>query len=99
MRAYAAVMVFSPITRRWELMSSRGRVIVFDTAEMAWNWLPLLGGGRTYSRHLPTLSISFLEISPTAPNRARVVCPYRPDEPVPWKRHIIWSEWWNSPQP
>lgn len=99
MREYAAVMVFSPITRLWELMSSGGRVIVFDTAELAWNWLPLLGSGRPYSLHRPTLSICFLEISRTAPNRARVVSPYNPNEAAPWKRHVIWSEWWKGPQP
>ena len=30
---YAAVAVFSPVSRRWELMSDGGQVIVFDTAE------------------------------------------------------------------
>ncbi|MGC8668557.1 MAG: hypothetical protein ACP5VE_10640 [Chthonomonadales bacterium] len=99
MGGYAAVIVFSPATQRWELMSSGGRVIVFDTAEVAWNWLPLLGGGRPYILHRPTLSICFLEISHTAPNRARVVCPYHPHEAAPWKRHVIWSEWWNGPSP
>ena len=34
---YAAVAVHNPITGRWELMSDGGRVIVFDTAEVAWN--------------------------------------------------------------
>lgn len=93
---YAAIAVFSPRTQRWELMSDRGRVIVFDTAEVAWNWLPLLGGGRPYVSDVRTLSLCFLEISSVAPNRARVVTPYRPDENHPWRRHVIWSEWWRG---
>ncbi len=96
MRDYAAVAVFSPASRRWELMSSGGRVIVFDTAEMAWNWLPLLGSGRPYSADARSLSLCFMELSATAPNRARVVTPYHPDEGQPWKRHVIWTEWWDG---
>ncbi len=92
---YAAVSVFSPRTRRWELMSDRGRVIVFDTAEVAWNWLPLLGGGRTYASDARSLSLCFLELSGVAPNRARVVTHYMPEERAPWRGHIIWSEWWD----
>ena len=93
---YAAVAVFSPLTRRWELMSDGGKVIVFDTAETAWNWLPLLGGGRPYSSDARSLSLCFLEVSGTAPNRAHVVSPYQPDEVQPWELHLIWSEWWSG---
>ena len=93
---YAAITVFSPRSRQWELMSDRGRIIVFDTAELAWNWLPLLGGGRPYSADARSLLLSFLEISTAAPNRARVVSPYNPGETAPWKRHVIWSEWWGA---
>ncbi len=91
---YAAVMVWSLRSGRWELMSDGGRVIVFDTAEVAWNWLPLLGSGRPYRADSRSLSLWFLEVSSTAPNRARVVTPYRPDENQPWTRHVIWTEWW-----
>ena len=94
MRDYAAVAVFSPRSGTWELMSNGGRIIVFDTAEVAWNWLPLLGSGRPYSADARSLSLWFLEVSNTAPNRARVVTPYRPDENQPWRRHVIWTEWW-----
>lgn len=93
---YAAVEVLSPRSGNWELMSVGGRVIVFDTAEIAWNWLPLLGGGRLHSSDAHTRSITFLEISPRAPNRARVVSPYDPGEKTPWRRHIIWSDWWRG---
>ncbi len=96
MKDYAAISVYSPRTHRWELMSSGGRIIVFDTAEMAWNWLPLLGGGRPYVSDARSLSLCFVEISSAAPNRARVVSPYRLDENQPWRRHVIWSEWWNN---
>jgi hypothetical protein len=91
---YAAIAVAGPQTGRWELMSSGGRVIVFDTAEIAWEWLPLLGGGRPYSADARSLSVCFLELSAVAPNRARVVAPYDPGERTPWRRHVIWSEWW-----
>src|SRR2546429_5680584 len=91
---YAAVAVYSPRSRQWELMSSGRRVIVFDSAETAWNWLPLLGGGRPYGSDARSLSLWFLELSTTAPNRARIVTPYQPGENQPWKRHLIWTEWW-----
>jgi hypothetical protein len=93
---YAAVAVYSPVSRRWELMSNRGRIIVFDTAEVAWNWLPLLGGGRPYTSDARSLSLCFLELSSTAPNRARVVSPYSPGELQPWRHHVIWSDWWGA---
>jgi len=93
---FAAVAVVNPWTGKWELMSSSGRVIVFDTAEVAWNWLPQLGGGRPYSSDVRSLSLWFMEVSTTVPNRARVVSPYRPDEKPPWRRHVIWSEWMDG---
>jgi hypothetical protein len=93
---YAAVRVVNPRNGRWELMSSGGRVIVFDTAELAWNWLPLLGGGRPYTADARSLCLCFLEISSAAPNRAAVVSNYTPGETAPWQRHIIWSEWWQK---
>ncbi len=93
---YAAVAVVHPLTGNWELMSSNGKVIVFDTTEMAWNWLPLLGGGRPHSADARSLSVCFSELSRVAPNRARVVQNYVPDEVTPWRNHIIWSSWWES---
>ena len=93
---YAAVAVFSPLSGRWELMSDRGRVIVFDTPRIAWEWLPLLGAGRRYVADARRLTLSFTEISTEAPNRARVVWPYSPGEATPWQRHVIWSEWMNG---
>ena len=93
---YAAVAVLSPITGRWELMSSGGRVIVFDTARVAWEWLPLLGQGRRYAADSRAMRLSFQEVSARLPNQARVVCPYRPDENGAWKRHVMWSEWWTD---
>ena len=90
---YAAISVINPTTGNWELMSSSGRVIVFDTAELAWNWLPLLGGGRTYKADSRRLEIWFFEISNNAPNRAKVVPQYDLGELMPWRKHIIWSEW------
>jgi hypothetical protein len=93
---YAAVLAEHPQTGRWELMSCGGKVIVFDTARMAWEWLPMLGQGRLSAADARTLSVAFLEASATLPNRARVVCPYDPGERTPWKRHLIWSEWWSG---
>ena len=90
---YAAVMVAHPVTGRWELMSNGGRVIVFDTARVAWEVLPLLGKGRPCRAAEANLSLTFLEVSRLLPNRARVVSPYDPDEAQPWRKHIIWSEW------
>ena len=95
MPEYAAIAVHSPLSGRWELMSDGGRVIVFDTMEVAWNWLPLLGGGRPYRADARSRSLCFLELSRTAPNRARVVWPYDPGEKAPWRSHVIWSEWWG----
>lgn len=93
---YAVVLVLSPVSGQWELMSSGGRVIVFDTARTAWEWLPLLGQGRLYTVDARALSLTFLEVSRVLPNRARVVSPYCPDEKQPWRAHRIWSEWWTD---
>lgn len=93
---YAAVAVHSPLSGRWELMSDGGRVIVFDTPRVAWEWLPLLGGGRPFAADARRLALCFTEVSVTAPNRACVVWPYEPGEAVPWRRHVIWSEWWHG---
>lgn len=98
-RGYAAVAVTSPVTGQWELMSDRGRVIVFDTARTAWEWLPLLGGGRPYVADARSLLVCFTVISRTAPNRARVITPYETGERMPWRRHVIWSEWWSDGGP
>ncbi|MEP6756650.1 MAG: hypothetical protein ABJA67_14185 [Chthonomonadales bacterium] len=83
-------------TGQWERMSSGGRVIVFDTAEIAWNWLPLLGGGREYRLDRQKGEIWFLELKPGHPNRAKLISPYDPGESYPWKRHVIWTEWWSG---
>ncbi len=96
---YAAIAVFSPLSQRWERMSDRGRVIVFDNAEVAWNWLPLLGGGRLYVADARSKTICFVELSSAAPNMAYVEAPYRTGESFPWKRHVIWSEWWRGREP
>ncbi len=89
---YAAVMVLSPVSGQWELMTVHGRVVVFDTAQMAWEWLPTLGQGRVSSSNERERSMAFLEISCLLPNRARVVSSYALGEAIPWKRHVIWTE-------
>jgi len=89
---YAAVMVVSAVTGKWELLSVKGRVVVFDTAQVAWEWLPTLGQGRISLTNEKGLSLCFAEISRTLPNRARVVSPYFPQETQPWRKHLIWSE-------
>ena len=96
MPEYAAIGVVHPTTGQWERMSAGGRVIVFDTAELAFSWLPLLGGGREYRVDRVRREICFLEIRTDQPNRANVISPYDPGEQYPWKRHIIWSEWWSD---
>ena len=93
---YAAVAVLSPVSGRWELMSSGGRVVVFDTATVAWEWLPMLGKGRLYREEAARLRICFLELARDLPNMAEVVSPYDPGERTPWERHIIWSDWWGG---
>jgi hypothetical protein len=90
---YAAIEVVCPFSGRWELMSSGGRVVVFDSAGIAGEVLPLLGGGRRSVLDADGRGVTFAEISLVCPNRARVVSPYVPGEAVPWRRHVIWSEW------
>ena len=89
---YAAVAVMSVITGKWELLSCGGRVVVFDTAEMAWHWLPTLGQGRIGIEDRSRMSLCFAEISRELPNRSYVVSPYHPEESQPWGRHIIWTD-------
>ena len=89
---YAAALVRSPISGKWELMSSGGKIIVFDTAAVALEWLPLLGQGRRCHTDVARATVWFEEISTTLPNIAKVVSPYSPEERTPWKRHLIWTE-------
>lgn len=96
---YAAIAVVNVTTGKWERMSSNGRVIVFDTAEIAWNWLPLLGGGREYRLDRKSGEICFLQIRMDQPNRAKLISPYDPGESYPWREHIIWTEWWSATNP
>lgn len=93
---YAAVAVVSPVSGKWELMSVGRRVVVFDTAQMAWEWLPTLGQGRICHADERNLAVTFLEVSRVLPNRAQVISPYVPDETMPWKRHVIWTEMGNA---
>lgn len=90
-------------------MSSNGRVIVFDTREVAKNFLPMLGGGRPTTWKADGESCYWLPVEKNALSRACVVTGYDPyDAPagipgirseahgMEWRCHIMWSHWYSD---
>lgn len=101
---YAVIGIYRPGQSQPSLMSHHGRVIVFDTPEMARNYLPQLGGGRP-TRWKDRDTAYWLPLQPKGVNRAVVLTDYDvynlpPGAPIrsetrgrDWQRHVIWSQW------
>src|ERR1041384_6037682 len=97
---YAAVAVYLAGKDHPTLLNVDGRVVIFDTPEMARWAMPQLGGGRPASWSDDREWIYFNPISTVGVNRACVVTDYDvynlpPNHPVlseargrDWKRHI-----------
>lgn len=97
--------VYPPGKSDCTLMSSGRRVIVFDTPEMATQFLPLLGNGRVAHWGADGESVSFAPLSETDTNRAVVLTGYDPynapngrsESPIrEWRHHLMWSHWWSD---
>lgn len=88
-----------------ELLAVEGRMVVFDTLEIARQTLPRLGGGRPEIWDAAKETVSFLPIAPTGFNRLAIITGYDPyDVPTglrskgilseahgrDWRRHVYW---------
>ena len=105
---YAAVGIYLPGSDRPTLMSANGRVIVFDTPEVARHFLPLLGGGRPGCWDTEEETICFAPIDRDGVNRACILTGYDPYNLPPglpvrsetrqkeWRRHVHWAHWWTD---
>ena len=103
---YAVIGIYLTGENRPSLMSAKGRVIVFDTPQMAIEFMPLLGGGRItrWSEDGETAFWSPLDLRGV--NRAAVLTGYDPyhlppGAPTPseslirgWRHHVHWAQWW-----
>lgn len=100
---YAAIAVYHFGEDTPKLLSVKNRVVIFDTAEIARNWIPKLGKGRP--THWLDADVVWWHIEPGEEiNRAFICTDYDvynvpPNHPVPsetrqmdWKHHIIWNE-------
>ena len=74
---FAAIGLYAPGQSKPSLMSARGRVIVFDHAEQARQYLPLLGGGRP-TRWQDRERAFWLPLRQAGVNRACILTDYDP---------------------
>jgi len=89
-----------------DFLSFEGRLVTFDTLQIAQDFLPLLGGGRLYSQDVARETFTFSPISRKSFNRAVIYTGYDPYD-VPngfrtkgvyseghgqdWKHHVYWG--------
>jgi len=99
---YIALMWYPPMGCAPRLLAADGKVVLFETAVMARQFMPQLGGGRipTWSNDGETLC--FTPIDPKGINRVALVTGYTPHNlpvgaPVKsevkgkeWKNHVMW---------
>jgi hypothetical protein len=96
---HAVIGIYGPGQTRPALMSSNGRVVVFDHAAQARQYLPLLGAGRP-TRWSSRDEVYWLPLDPEGINRACVITEYDPYNLPPglpvrsetrgreWRHHI-----------
>ncbi len=100
---YAVIGIYPPGKDKPQLMSANGRVLIYDTPEIAKQVLPMLGNGRRALLSADGERVSFIPIDPKSVNRAVVLTGYDPYN-LPagmgfrsearlqeWRRHIMWS--------
>ena len=80
---YAVIGIYHAAEDRPSLMSSDGRVIVFDTPQMAVEFLPLLGGGRITQWSADGETACWSPVEPQGVNRASVLTNYDPYDMPP----------------
>jgi len=100
---YAAVGIYRSGQARPSLLSANGKVIVFDTPQMARHVLPLLGGGRIAAWDADKETVCFTPIDPQGVNRACILTgydPYHLPAGLPlrsetrlraWRNHVMWQ--------
>ena len=102
---YAVIGIYKPGKRGPQVMSHNNKIIVFDTPDVARQFIPLLGAGRMASWGLED-HIYWHPIDPDGINHACVLTDYDVyNLPPPfiseslylsWKHHIIWSDWYSG---
>lgn len=102
--SYAAIGIYPPGDSKPSLLSKHNKVIVFDTPQMAKEFLPILGDGRLEHWSPDGESVSFTPILPNGVNRAVILTDYDvynlpPGTPVrsesrllEWRHHIHWGQ-------
>ena len=75
--AYAAIGIYQPGQTKPSLMSVQGKIVVFDHAAQARDYLPLLGGGRV-TRWSGAETAYWLPLDPNGVNRACILTGYDP---------------------
>jgi hypothetical protein len=103
---YAVIGVYHAGESKPSLLSGNGRVIIFDTPQMAIDFLPLLGRGRLTRWSDGGETASWLPLEREGINRASVLTGYDPynlppGAPVPsespireWRNHVHWMHWY-----
>ena len=75
--AYAAIGIYQSGQTKPSLMSVQGKIVVFDHAAQARDYVPLLGGGRV-TRWSGGETAYWLPMEPTGVNRACILTEYDP---------------------
>lgn len=76
-----------------DFLSFDGKLVTFDTLEIAQDFLPLLGGGRLYMQDVASETFSFSPISRRSFNRAVIYTGYDPyDAPNGFRAKGVYSE-------
>ena len=99
---YAALGIYKAGQNKPSLLSVNGRVVVFDTPEMAKNVVPVLGEDRPCTFSADGESAYFLPLDPNGVNRVVVLTDYDPynlpsglpmrseTRLTEWKGHVMW---------
>jgi hypothetical protein len=99
---YVALMWYPPAGGNPRILAANGKVVLFETAVMARQFMPQLGGGRIPSWSADGETVCFTPIDPKGINRLALVTNYTPHNlpvgaPVKsevkgkeWKNHIMW---------
>ena len=81
--AYAVMGIYLPGQTKPQIMSAKGKVILFDTREVAINFAPKLADGRIDFWEADGETVSFAPLDPKGVNRACVLTGYDPfDAPI-----------------
>lgn len=75
---YAVIGIFPPGGNAPQIMSVRGKIVVFDTPDIARQWMPRLGNGRVSGWDVGGDTVCFTPLDTRGVNRACVLTDYDP---------------------